>query len=84
MRRAAMSDSAPETPTDSPLTMQDVLASEHYRDLTTAKVLVGDPAPDFALPEVDPAGAGRGASGLVRLSDFRGRVPVALVFGSYT
>ena len=38
---------------------------------------VGDPAPDFALPTRDK-------SAIVRLSDFRGEKPVALVFGSYT
>ena len=38
---------------------------------------VGDPAPDFELQ--DPSGATA-----VRLSDFRGKRPVALVFGSYT
>jgi len=38
---------------------------------------VGDLAPDFELQ--DPAGKIR-----VRLSDFRGKRPVALVFGSYT
>jgi len=38
---------------------------------------VGDPAPDFALPRLDEAGA-------VRLSaELRGR-PVVLIFGSYT
>ena len=38
---------------------------------------VGDVAPDFALQ--DPSG-----EVTVRLSDFRGKRPVALVFGSYT
>ena len=38
---------------------------------------VGDIAPDFELQ--DPEGNVR-----VRLSDFRGKRPVALVFGSYT
>ena len=37
----------------------------------------GDPAPDFAL---EPRGGGAPVS----LSSFRGRQPVALVFGSYT
>ena len=44
-------------------------------DLRTPKV--GDLAPDFALQ--DPTGKVN-----VRLSDFRGKRPVALVFGSYT
>ncbi len=38
---------------------------------------VGDLAPDSELQ--DPEGVTR-----VRLSDFRGKRPVALVFGSYT
>ena len=37
----------------------------------------GDLAPDFELADID--GEHR-----VRLSDFRGRKPVALVFGSFT
>jgi hypothetical protein len=37
----------------------------------------GDPAPDFALPTSD-------RQRTIRLSDFRGVRPVALVFGSYT
>jgi hypothetical protein len=37
---------------------------------------VGDPAPDFTLPA--PSG------GEVRLSSFRGKIPVVLVFGSFT
>lgn len=38
---------------------------------------VGDPAPDFTLS--DPSGKGR-----VTLSDFRGKRPVVLIFGSFT
>jgi hypothetical protein len=38
---------------------------------------VGDAAPDFDLPRL-------GQSERVRLSDLRGRRPVALIFGSYT
>ena len=38
---------------------------------------VGDQAPDFEL--ADTSGGNR-----VRLSDFEGRKPVALVFGSFT
>mgnify|MGYP001824618708 CR=1 FL=1 len=37
----------------------------------------GDPAPDFELCDVDGEQS-------VRLSDFQGKVPVALVFGSFT
>ena len=38
---------------------------------------VGDGAPDFELHDTD-------GENPVRLSDFRGRKPVALMFGSYT
>lgn len=38
---------------------------------------VGDIAPDFKLYDVSGEKA-------VRLSDFRGQKPVALIFGSYT
>jgi hypothetical protein len=64
-------------PKDSPLTMQDVIASEEYRNLMTAKVSVGDPAPDFELARIDRPGA-------VRLSSLVAERPVALIFGSYT
>ena len=37
----------------------------------------GEAAPDFSLKRL-------GSEGRVRLSDFRGRRPVALAFGSYT
>jgi hypothetical protein len=37
----------------------------------------GDMAPDFELRDVS-------GENVVRLSDFRGRRPVALVFGSFT
>lgn len=64
-------------PKDSPLTMQDVITSDDYRNLMTAKVSVGDVAPDFDLPRSDGAGT-------VRLSTLNAERPVALVFGSYT
>ena len=67
---------APETPADSPLTMADVLESPGYRDLMTPKLRPGDPAYPFELP--------RDTGELVRLADYAGRLPVALVFGSYT
>lgn len=41
------------------------------------KLKVGDAAPDFTLP--DPAGKKE-----VRLSAFKGKKPVVLIFGSYT
>jgi hypothetical protein len=75
---AAVSDlQAPPTPPDSPLTLEDVMASALYRDLRTPKLSAGDPAFDFELPALDSGEA-------VRLSSFAGRMPVALVFGSYT
>ena len=37
----------------------------------------GDPAPDFELADITGENS-------IRLSDFRGRKPVALVFGSFT
>ena len=64
-------------PKDSPLTLQDVLASEDYRDLSTPKLSPGDPAFPFELLLLD-------RSGTVRLADFAGVQPGALVFGSYT
>jgi hypothetical protein len=65
------------TPDDSPLTLQDVLASADYRDLMTAKVAEGELAPDFELPSLD-------GERTVRLAELRAERPVALVFGSYT
>jgi hypothetical protein len=59
------------------LTLQDVLASEDYRNLMTAKVGVGDVAPDFELAGLDGAEA-------IRLSSLWPSQPVALIFGSYT
>lgn len=41
------------------------------------KLFVGDLAPDFALKTLEGARP-------VRLTDFRGKRPVVLVFGSYT
>ena len=38
---------------------------------------MGDPAPDFELTRLD-------GKGTVKLSSFKGKRPVALVFGSYT
>jgi hypothetical protein len=64
-------------PKDSPLTLQDVLASEDYRDLSTPKVAEGDLAPDFELPLL-------GREDTARLSTLVAERPVALVFGSYT
>jgi len=76
---------SPETPADSPLTMQDVLASPAYRDLSTPKLKAGDAAFSFTLSRLDMTGGVPIATGrAVSLESFRGRQPVALVFGSYT
>ena len=72
----------PPTPSDSPLTMDDVLGSPRYRRLMTPTLRVGDPAAAFRLPVVTP---GDGAWGEVAdLGQQLGRRPVALIFGSYT
>ena len=68
----------PATPLDSPLRMRDVLESPRYRNLMTAKVGVGDPAPAFTLPFL-----GR-LDRTLSLESFRGDRPVVLIFGSYT
>jgi hypothetical protein len=67
----------PATPADSPLTLEDVMGSADYRDLMTAKIAEGEPAPDFDLPLL-------GREGRARLSELVTAGPVALVFGSYT
>jgi hypothetical protein len=64
-------------PKDSPLTLQDVMAREDYRDLMTPKVAEGDLAPDFQLPSL-------GGDSIVRLDSLVAERPVALIFGSYT
>ncbi len=64
-------------PKDSPLTMQDVITSDEYRNLMTAKVAVGDAAPDFELTRID-------GKGTVHLASLAAEQPVALIFGSYT
>ena len=74
---------APETPPDSPLTLETAMASPLYRTLMAPELRPGDPAADFDLPLLDPethAPSGERVS----LSSFAGERPVALVFGSYT
>ncbi len=56
--------------------MEDVLASSFHRELMTPKLAPGEPAFLFELPTPD--------GGIVRIADFVGVRPVALVFGSYT
>lgn len=65
-----------------PKTREEVVNSEEHRDLGTPKLGVGDPAIDFSLPVLDPQ---HGLTDrVVRLSDYAGQSPVALIFGSYT
>ena len=48
---------------------------QHRYDAAAPKV--GDIAPDFELRDT-------GGENPVRLSDFKGKLPVALIFGSFT
>ena len=74
---------APETPADSPLTLEDVMSSPSYLELRTPDLAPGDPAFPFDLPLLDPE-SHRPSGERVRLADFAGVRPVALIFGSYT
>ena len=67
----------PETPADSPLTLEDVMSSPAYGRLMTPELAPDDPAFPFDLPLLN--GESR-----IRLEAFAGDRPVALVFGSYT
>ncbi len=71
----------PDTPADSPLRLQDVMASAQHQDLSTAKLAVGDPAVPFTLPVLGASGP---TGEQVSLADLVGVRPVALIFGSYT
>lgn len=74
-----------DTPDDSPLTLETLMSRDDYRDLSTAKLAVGDVAFDFELPRHDFSDGTAVATGTtVRLSEFRSLKPVALIFGSYT
>ena len=53
------------------------MSSPFYGNLMAPELAPGDPAFPFDLPRLD--GTGR-----VRLADFAGSTPVALVFGSST
>ena len=74
---------APETPADSPLTLETAMASPLYRRLMDPELRHGEPAFPFDLPLLDPE-THRPSGERVRLADLAGRRPVALVFGSYT
>jgi hypothetical protein len=81
MGKMAEASTAPDTPADSPLTMDDVIASPAHQDLSTPKLRKGDPAFPFTLPLLE---GHRQTGELVSLGDFAGNRPVALIFGSYT
>ncbi len=73
------------TPADSPMTMKDADGSELYRDLSTPRLRAGGPAFAFELPRLDLSGGTERDTGeRVRLADYLGVRPVALIFGSYT
>jgi len=73
------------TPTDSPRTLPDVMQDPALRDLSTAKLGVGDPAEDFELPVLDVRDGRPIETGeTFCLSEAAARRPVALIFGSYT
>ena len=75
----------PPTPADSPLRMNDIMTSPMYRDLMTAKLKVGDAATTFRLPQLDlRSGEAKATGKSVALESFKGKKPVALIFGSYT
>ncbi len=73
----------PETPPDSPLTLEDVMSSPAYGRLMTPELAPGDRAFPFYLPLLDPE-SHRPSGTRIRLADFAGERPVALIFGSYT
>ena len=74
---------APETPADSPLTLEQAMSSPLYRRLMSPELAPGDPAFPFELPLLDPE-THRPSGERVSLADFAGERPVALIFGSYT
>jgi hypothetical protein len=71
-------DPAAMTPSDSPLTLEDVFSSPTYAELVTPTVQPGDAAPDFTLERADDPRV------TVQLSEVARNQPVALIFGSYT
>jgi hypothetical protein len=72
-----LSDPASFTPGDSPLTLDDIVASPEYLDLMTPELAAGDEAIDFTLPTLH-------GEATVTLSAVARNQPVALIFGSYT
>ena len=74
---------APETPADSPLTLETAMASPRYQGLMAPELAPGQPAFPFDLPLLDPE-THRPSGQRVRMADCAGERPVALLFGSYT
>ena len=73
------------TPEDSPITPPELMADPAVQDLATAKLSVGDPAFDFALPVYDFSSGVRVETGRsFALGEAAAEQPVALIFGSYT
>jgi hypothetical protein len=73
----------PETPADSPLTLEQAMSSPLYQRLMTPELAPGEPAHQFELPLLDPE-THQPSGERIRLADFAGERPVALIFGSYT
>jgi hypothetical protein len=59
------------------------MTSPFYGKLMTPELVPGQLAYDFELPLLDPATHSPSGE-RIRLRDFAGERPVALVFGSYT
>jgi hypothetical protein len=73
------------TPTDSPLRLEDVMASPTIERIRTPCLGIGDVAYDFSFPELDVSGgAARPTGRTFRLAAHAGLRPVSLIFGSYT
>jgi hypothetical protein len=73
------------TPADSPMTLEDHMASAERLVLSTPDVEIGQAATDFALPVHDFSGGHLQPTGQVlRLIEVARNQPVALIFGSYT
>lgn len=74
-----------QTAPGSAMTMKEAMASPIYRDLWTPRIRVGDSAIPFELPLLETHGDVQQTPGKkVRLAEYLGRQPLALIFGSYT
>ncbi|MCA8969471.1 MAG: hypothetical protein KDC95_06795, partial [Planctomycetes bacterium] len=69
-----------DTDTNGVLELQELVA----KPARPAALYRGLVAPDFDLPYVGKVKLETAAGDTVRLSSFRGKRPVALIFGSYT